>query len=37
MGNIFYWLQERIKHWIKPAYTALISGFPSDLLEAVLI
>ncbi len=27
MGKIFGWLQERIKHWTKPARLPLIPGF----------
>src|SRR5258706_959878 len=31
IGNIFPWLQERIKHWIKPATPVSVSGVLSDL------
>jgi len=31
MGKIFDWLQERIKHWTKPATLPLIPGLLSDL------
>ena len=31
MGKIVLWLQERIKHWTKPASSALIIGILSDL------
>lgn len=31
MGKILLWLQERIKHWTKPATTVLIIGILSDL------
>ncbi len=31
MGNILPWLQERIKHWIKPAIPDLILGVFSDI------
>jgi hypothetical protein len=31
MGKIFLWLQERIKHWTKPATSVLIIGLLSDL------
>jgi hypothetical protein len=31
MGKILHWLQERIKHWTKPATPALIVGILSDL------
>jgi hypothetical protein len=31
MSNFLPWLQERVKHWLKPA-TPLISGLLSDLL-----
>jgi len=31
MGKILDWLQERIKHWIKPATSVLIIGALSDL------
>ena len=31
MGKILRWLQERIKHWTKPATPALIVGILSDL------
>jgi len=31
MGNILPWLQERIKHWIKPATPDLILGVFSDI------
>ena len=31
MGNILHWLQERIKHWTKPATSVMISGILSDL------
>ena len=31
MGNILLWLQERIKHWTKPATSALTVGILSDL------
>ena len=31
MGKILHWLQERIKHWTKPAIPALIPGLLSDL------
>ncbi|HSG43245.1 MAG TPA: integrase core domain-containing protein [Anaerolineales bacterium] len=31
MGNILDWLQERVKHWTKPATSVLIIGTLSDL------
>ena len=31
MGKFLHWLQERIKHWIKPATSVLIIGILSDL------
>jgi len=31
MGKIFRWLQERVKHWTKPATMPLIPGLLSDL------
>ena len=31
MGKILHWLQERIKHWTKPATSVLIIGILSDL------
>ena len=31
MGKILLWLQERIKHWTKPATSVLIIGALSDL------
>ncbi len=31
MRKFLAWLQKRIKHWIKPAPPALISGLLSDL------
>jgi hypothetical protein len=31
IGKILPWLQERIKHWIKPATSVLIIGALSDL------
>ena len=31
MGKILHWLQERIKHWIKPATLPLIPGLFADL------
>jgi hypothetical protein len=31
MGKFFDWLQERIKHWIKPATSVLLVGILSDL------
>ena len=31
MGKILDWLQERIKHWTKPATSVLIIGLFSDL------
>ncbi len=31
MGKILSWLQKRIKHWIKPAKSALITDILSDL------
>ncbi len=31
MGEILHWLQERVKHWTKPATSALIIGILSDL------
>ncbi|MBK7450176.1 MAG: hypothetical protein IPJ47_12435 [Anaerolineales bacterium] len=34
MGKILRWLQERIKHWTKPATPALIVGILSDLIRS---
>jgi putative transposase len=31
MGKILDWLQERVKHWIKPATSVLLVGILSDL------
>ena len=31
MGKILHWLQERVKHWTKPATSVLIIGILSDL------
>jgi hypothetical protein len=31
MGKFLSWLQERIKHWIKPATPVLIIGILSDI------
>jgi hypothetical protein len=31
MGKILHWLQECIKHWTKPASSALIADILSDL------
>jgi len=31
MGKCLSWLQERIRHWIKPATPTLIYGLLSDL------
>jgi hypothetical protein len=31
MGKFLPWLQERIRHWVKPATSTLISGLLSDL------
>ena len=31
MGKILHWLQERIKHWTKPATSVLTIGILSDL------
>jgi len=31
IGSFLLWLQERIKHWIKPATLVLVSGVLSDL------
>jgi len=31
MGKFLPWLQERIRHWVKPATSTLISGILSDL------
>ena len=31
MGKPLLWLQERIRHWVKPATSTLISGLLSDL------
>ncbi len=31
IGNFLLWLQELIKHWIKPAIPVLVSGVLSDL------
>jgi putative transposase len=31
MGNILLWLQERIKHWTRPATSVLLIGILSDL------
>lgn len=31
MGKILPWLQERIKHWTKPATSVLIIGLMLDL------
>ena len=31
MGKILLWLQERVKHWTKPATSVLIIGLLSDL------
>ena len=31
MGKFLPWLQERIKHWIKPATPVLVCGVLSDL------
>jgi len=31
MGKILDWLQERVKHWIKPAASVLLVGILSDL------
>jgi hypothetical protein len=31
MSKILIWLQERLKHWIKPATSVLIIGLLSDL------
>ena len=31
MGKILLWLQERVKHWIKPAASVLLVGILSDL------
>lgn len=30
MGKILQWLQERVKHWVKPATSVLIIGILSD-------
>jgi hypothetical protein len=30
MGKFFDWIQERIKHWIKPATSVLTSGILSE-------
>ena len=34
MGKILDWLQERIKHWIKPATSVVIIGILSDLIRS---
>ena len=34
MSNFLPWLQERVKHWLKPATPTLISGLLSDLLRS---
>jgi hypothetical protein len=34
MSNFLPWLQERVKHWLKPATPTLISGLFSDLLRS---
>jgi len=31
IGKFLLWLQERIKHWVKPATPILVSGVLSDL------
>ncbi len=31
IGKFLLWLQERIKHWIKPATPVLVSGVLSDI------
>ena len=37
MGKILHWLQERIKHWTKPATSVLIIGILSDLTRSYTI
>jgi len=37
MGKILLWLQERLKHWTKPAVLPLIPGLLSDLTRSFML